>query len=234
MKSLSLALAFAVLVAGCDAGKQADAAAANLREKACIGVVSDIERLACFDTAAGTPPAPTSPTPAAVAPSDSSSAFVRVPEIVGLVRLNESSRQAGETGFRLSREEEPITERWNVVISAPAMDGSAAPPVLAISCLSNISRLQLLTQHPVDPNRMNIRLLVDGRPISPPVSWQVLADGTVVDAGRGLVAIEQLRHLVGAGARLQVESDYAPVSGLQFDATYLHTLMKQQREACHW
>lgn len=36
MKSLSLALAFAVLVAGCDAGKQADAAAASQRNHRCI------------------------------------------------------------------------------------------------------------------------------------------------------------------------------------------------------
>ncbi|AOL09418.1 hypothetical protein WI95_32790 [Burkholderia contaminans] len=154
--------------------------------------------------------------------------------MVELVRLNEAKRDAGETGFRLSRTEEAVPGRWSVVMSAPALGGAASPPVLTISCLSNISRLQLLGSQPIAPNRMNIRLLLDGQPISASVPWQVLEDGTVVDAGRGLVAIEQLRYLVKAGGRLQVESDYAPFSGLLFDATNLHNLMKQQREACHW
>ncbi|MBP0714312.1 type VI secretion system-associated protein VasI [Burkholderia sola] len=240
MRSISLALALAVLAAGCDAGKQADAnrapAAASATGKACTGIVSAVERLACYDAAAGGPPAQTMQPPpmAAAGSSNRGKASVKPPEIVGLVSLNEAARVAGETGFRLSHKGEALPGRWSVVISAPAMGGSAEAPILAISCLSNISRLQLLASRPVDPNRMNIRLLLDGKPISRPLPWQVLEDGTVVDAGRGLVAIEQLRHLVGAGGRLQVESDYPPFSDLVFDATNLHALMKQQREACHW
>lgn len=81
---------------------------------------------------------------------------------------------------------------------------------------------------------MNIRLYLDGKPLSPEIPWQVLEDGTVIDAGRGLVAIEQLRGLVGAGSRLRMESDYAAFADLAFDATGLHALMRRQREACHW
>ncbi|WP_153101202.1 type VI secretion system-associated protein VasI [Paraburkholderia hayleyella] len=240
MKAVSLALALAVFTTGCDAGKQAGATvtpgASGAVGHACTRIVSAMERLACFDAAAGTPPTLTTPPPEPTSAGslDDSKATAKPPEIVALVRLNEVARAAGETGFRLSREEDTFPGHWRVVISAPAMGGSAAPPILAISCLSNISRLQLLASHPVGPNQMNIRLLLDGRPISSPVIWQVLEDGSVVDAGRGLVAIEQLRNLLGVSGRLQVESDYPAFSGLVFDATNLHALMKQQREACHW
>ena len=242
MRSLSIALVCAALVAGCDAGKQGTAAgpsaATPAAMKTCTSIVSAIERLACFDALAGTPPAPVAATPATQqneAPAAANSQKpAKPPTIVELVRLNEAKRAAGETGFRLSRTEEAVPGRWSVVMSAPALGGATAPPILAISCLSNISRLELLESQPITPNRMNIRLLLDGQPISASVPWQVLEDGTVVDAGRGLIAIEQLRYLVKAGGRLQVESDYAPFSGLLFDATNLHNLMKQQREACHW
>lgn len=240
MRSLSMALVCTALVAGCDASKQNAAAgpsaAALSATNTCTAIVSSVERLACFDAIAGTPPAPVATTSAAqsddAAASDQKPATR--PTIVELVRRNETERGVGETGFRLSRREEAIPGRWSVVMSAPTLGDAAAPPILAISCLSNISRLQLLATQPIAPNRMNIRLLLDGQPISASVPWQVLEDGTVVDAGRGLVAIEQLRYLVKAGGRLQVESDYAPFSGLQFDASNLHNLMKQQREACHW
>ncbi|WP_221625068.1 type VI secretion system-associated protein TagO [Burkholderia contaminans] len=239
MRSLSIALVCAALVAGCDAGKQGAAAGPSAAAmKTCTSIVSAIERLSCFDTLAGTPPAPVAAIPAAqrneAPPAAGSQKPAKPPTIVDLVRLNEAKRVAGETGFRLSRTEEAVPGRWSVVMSAPALGGATSPPILAISCLSNISRLQLLGSQPIAPNRMNIRLLLDGQPISASVPWQVLEDGTVVDAGRGLVAIEQLRYLVKAGGRLQVESDYAPFSGLLFDATNLHDLMKQQREACHW
>ncbi len=242
MRSLSMALVCAALATGCDAGKQGapagPSAAVPAAMKTCTSIVSAVERLACFDALAGTPPAPVAATPATQhneAPTRADSQKPATPPtIVELVRRNESERGVGETEFRLSRTEEVIPGRWSVVMSAPALGGSTALPILSISCLSNISRLQLLAKQPIAPNRMNIRLLLDGRPISASVPWQVLEDGTVVDAGRGLVAIEQLRYLVKAGGRLQVESDYAPFSGLLFDATNLQNLMKQQREACHW
>ncbi|POM15215.1 type VI secretion-associated protein, VC_A0118 family [Burkholderia cepacia] len=240
MRSLSMALVCAALVTGCDASKQNAAtgpsAAAPTATKTCTAIVSAVERLACFDALAGTPPAPAA-TPPATQRDDASTSDQKPatrPTIVELVRRNEAERGVGETEFRLSRTEEAIPGRWSVVMSAPALGDAAAPPILAISCLSNISRLQLLAKQPIAPNRMNIRLLLDGHPISASVPWQVLEDGTVVDAGRGLVAIEQLRYLVKAGGRLQVESDYAPFSGQLFDAGNLHDLMKQQREACHW
>jgi type VI secretion system protein VasI len=222
----ALLLAAAVLVGG-DAATDAVAAG-----RSCRAIVSAIERLACFDAEAGTPPATAADitAPAAAAPA----AMVRVPDIVGLVQRNESRRKADHAGVMLLRVGDAIPGQDKVVISAPALTGSEPRPLLAISCLQNISRLQLITAEPLDVSRVSIRVLLDGRPISDRRPWQVVEDGTVTDAGRGLVAIEQLRHLTRASQQMQLESDHASFHGLSFDTEALHELMAQQREACHW
>ncbi|AZQ51278.1 type VI secretion system-associated protein VasI [Burkholderia cenocepacia] len=234
MKSFSLALLFAAALAGCD-GKHPAVAASN----DCTTIVSPQERLACFDAKAGTPP-PSPPAslqakaPAAPPTPASTPASAMRPNITALVQANEAKRRADDTGLLLMRTQEKLPGQDEVVISAPALGGSTPAPTLAISCLQNISRLQLLTTEALPFNRANLRLLLDGRPVSASQPWQVLDDGTVTDAGRGLVAIEQLRHLARPAQRLQIESDQPPFDGLVFDVSRLHEHLVQQREACHW
>lgn len=227
MNLQSLAMASALGLSGCDAGHEATAAG-----QYCTQIVSSVERLACFDAAAGTPPSPprasSAVATAIVAPDN------RTPEIVVLVRANEVARRNEQTASLISRSTDVLPGQAKVVISAPALGGASPRPHLAISCLSNISRLQLLTPEPLPVNRVSIRLLLDGWPITAARPWQVLEDGTVTDAGRGLVAIEQLRHLTRPGQLLQVESDHGPIDGLRFDASVLADQMVQQREACRW
>lgn len=241
MKPFGALLLVAAVLVGGDAATDAVAAG-----RSCRTIVSAIERLACFDAEAGTPPvpaaematpstvAPTAAAPAAVVSTATPPAMVRVPDIVGLVQRNESRRKADHAGVLLLRVGDAIPGQDKVVISAPALTGSEPRPLLAISCLQNISRLQLITPEPLDVSRVSIRVLLDGRPISDRRPWQVVEDGTVTDAGRGLVAIEQLRHLTRASQQMQLESDHAAFHGLSFDTAALHELMAQQREACHW
>ncbi|NWL75386.1 type VI secretion system-associated protein TagO [Pseudomonas taiwanensis] len=225
MKLFSLTLLSAAALIGWDAGGTAVAAGPD-----CTRIVSAVERLACFDAAAGTPPTPPSSQP----PSVSAEPAVRAADITVLVRENEVGRRPDQTASILGRSADDLPGQFKVVISSPALSGAAPRPLLAISCLSNISRLQLLTADPLPVNRVSIRLLLDGRPISPSRPWQVLEDGTVTDAGRGLVAIEQLRELTRPGQQLQLESDHSPFHGLRFDVSALAGQMMQQREACHW
>lgn len=240
MKPFGALLLVAAVLVGGDAATDAVAAG-----RSCRTIVSAIERLACFDAEAGTPPVPAAEmaTPSTVAPTAAAPAavvsatapsMVRVPDIVGLVQRNESRRKADHAGVLLLRVGDAIPGQDKVVISAPAQAGSEPRPLLAISCLQNISRLQLITAEPLDVSRVSIRVLLDGRPISDRRPWQVVEDGTVTDAGRGLVAIEQLRHLTRASQQMQLESDHAAFHGLSFDTVALHELMAQQREACHW
>ncbi|WP_287142795.1 type VI secretion system-associated protein TagO [Achromobacter sp.] len=243
---MKLATPLVLLMLAAPAGQAADNIEASARE--CTAIVSAVERLACFDLAAGTPPAPSSsyrrsvavdPTassstaPANQAASDASAQLLPPStRAADIVRQNEAARTEGDRTFLISDSNEPPSGQQRVVISAPALN--MRPPIyLAITCLSNISRLQLLTERPFERHQMTVQLYMDDRPLSPARPWRVLDEGNVADAGRGLVAIEQLRPFV-AGTRLRLESDYAPVNGLAFDATGLQALLSRQREACHW
>ncbi len=238
MRWLNLALLSTVALVGCDRAHTAVSA-----DRACTAIVSPQERLACFDAQAGTPAAPAvvaasappAKTPAPAAPAAvPESAKVKRPDITLLVKTNEAKRRANDTGLLLMRVPDGLPGQDKVVISAPALGGTAPGPYLAISCLQNISRLQLLTADALPINRAHLRLLLDGRPVSDSRPWQVVEDGTVTDAGRGLVAVEQLRPLTRPAQRLQIESDHAPFDGLVFDVAQLHKQLTQQREACHW
>ncbi len=205
-------------------------------DRTCTTIASPQERLDCFDAKAGSPAASMVAVPATQAPAAAPKppATTRRPDIATLVQANEAKRDADDTGLLLMRVPDRLPGQNKVVISAPALGGTTPRPYLAISCLQNISRLQLLTAEALPVNRVNLRLLLDSRPVSDYRPWQVLDDGTVTDAGRGLVAVEQLRPLTRSAQRLEIESDYAPFNGLVFDIGRLNEQLAQQREACHW
>lgn len=227
LKLARLTLLATLVLAGCDSGEATTSAPRD-----CTRITSALERLACFDSMAGTPP--TAParqhpvTPERVEPEH------KRPLIRDLVDANETGRLPDETLSRITRSADRPVGQDKVVISAPALTGPQPPAHLAISCLSNISRLQLLSSEPLPVNYITIRLVLDGRPVASARPWQVLEDGTVSDAGRGLVAIEQLRHLAQPARLLTLESNYSPFDGLQFDARALGEQIAEQREACHW
>ncbi|SAK75946.1 hypothetical protein AWB80_04402 [Caballeronia pedi] len=239
---LSLSLLTTTLgLAGCGPHDKSTAAAPW---HDCTSIASPVRRLACFDAAAGTPPEHADPkadstvapsAPAAVSDADlqARSAPAGRSAIAALVQRNEAERRGASTQFLLSRVATDDSDGAQMIISAPAL-GSAAPrPYLVVSCISGITRLQLLTSELVSSNRMRMRLFLDGKPLSDATTWQVLDTGDVVDAGRGLVAIDLVRRL-SDGARLRIESDYPQADGLMFDATGLKALIAQEREACHW
>ena len=183
----------------------------------CSRIVSNVERLACFDESAGTPahlvavhwsaPEQDSPT-------------------VRRVLTHEAGRNSDDLTFRLTREDEGLT------ISAPAVASAVPHPYLVISCLHNISRLQLIAAQPVDAGRVAMRLLGE-RGATALTPWQVTENGQVLDAGRGLPGIEQIKQLIGAH-RIQVQSDNPSIDGLVFDAQGLDPLIDEARKLCRW
>ena len=183
----------------------------------CSRIVSNIERLACFDQAAGTP---------GFTPHRQWSAQELEAPTVRRVLIHETGRAPEDLRFRLRSEE------GGLMISAPAIASVAPHPYLIISCVQNISRLQLVTAQPVDASRVQVRLLGE-RGATVPTPWQVMENGQVLDAGRGLPGIEQIKQLIGAH-RIHVESDNPAVDGLVFDAQGLDPLIDEARKTCRW
>jgi type VI secretion system protein VasI len=106
------------------------------------------------------------------------------------------------------------------------------PSYLAISCIQNISRLQLIARQPIGASWVTVRLKGEGGSTNA-TPWQVMENGQVLDAGRGLPAIEQIKQLIGA-QRIEVVSDLNEVDGLIFDAQGLDPLIRQVRSTCRW
>ncbi len=146
--------------------------------------------------------------------------------------INEARRAPDDLAFRISDQSDGSAGRTRLVISAPAIAAAQPGSYLAISCIENISRLQLITGRPVEARRVTVQLRTE-RLATPAVPWQVMENGQVLDAGRGLPAIEKIRALIGAH-RIHVVSDDSELDGLSFDAEGLDPLIAQAREACRW
>ncbi|EJT84605.1 hypothetical protein PPS11_19829 [Pseudomonas putida S11] len=68
------------------------------------------------------------------------------------VMSHEAGRSPEELTFRLEKGDDGL------MISAPAIASVAPHPYLVISCVQNISRLQLVTAQPIDAGRVMVRL----------------------------------------------------------------------------
>ncbi|MFJ4347713.1 type VI secretion system-associated protein VasI [Pseudomonas sp. NPDC089401] len=183
----------------------------------CPRIVSNLERLACFDKSAGTP--------AHLVPAQWSAPEQDSPT-VRRVLTHEAGRNHDDLTFRLT------SEKHGLMIAAPAIASIAPHPYLVISCVQNISRLQLITPQPIDAGRVTVRLQA-ALGATAPTPWQVTENGQVLDAGRGLPGIEQIKQLIGA-QRIQVHSDNPSIDGLVFDAQGLDPLIDEARKTCRW
>lgn len=183
----------------------------------CRNIISNIERLACFDRAAGTPRHTI---------NQQWSAPEQDAPTVRRVLALEAGRTAEDLTFRLGSGNDDL------LITAPAIASGPASSYLAISCVQNITRLQLITAQPIDAGRVWVRLQGD-RSQTASTPWQVTENGQVLDAGRGLPGIEQVKQLIGA-QRIHVQSDHPLVDGLVFDAQGLDPLIGEARKTCRW
>lgn len=191
----------------------------------CTRIVSNVERLACFDEAARTPSRVPRVKATWSAPELSAPSVARV-------MTNEAQRMPDDLAFRMSVQREGQAGQARLVISAPAIAAVEPRPYLAISCVQNISRLQLITARPVEGSRVVLQLRTEHR-VTNAQPWQVMENGQVLDAGRGLPAIEQIKALIGA-KRIHIVSDHPALDGLSFDAQGLDPLIDQARQACRW
>lgn len=189
----------------------------------CPGILSNLERLACFDQAAGTPVR--LPPLAWSAPEQDAPTLRRV-------MANEARRAPDDLTFRIGVEDPGASGHGRLLISAPAIATAEPHAYLAIGCVQNISRLQLITAQPIEARWVKVQLQGEGGSTRM-TRWQVMENGQVLDAGRGLPAIEQIKQVRGA-QRIQVVSDHPAVSGLTFDAQGLGPLIDQARKACRW
>lgn len=190
----------------------------------CAALKQSAPRLRCFDALV--------PQQSGAPAKASSVATAAVPPFVHQLADFERSRPLGDHRFRMLDADQYAGQR-KVLISAPALNQMAPRSLLTISCIDNISRLQLVVHPALPQHQARIGISVDGELVVPPQSWQILGNGVLVDAGRGLSAIEMIRRLDGA-TELELSSNLAQINGLRFSAVGLSPMISVQRHACRW
>ena len=100
---------------------------------------------------------------------------------------------------------------------------------LMIRCQQRITHLSVHLDQPLPVAATAPALLLDDQPY--PVHWFLRQQRQVLESGRGLPAIAQLKSWLGAE---QVQFKLDPAPSLQFDLHGLSTAIAPLRQECHW
>ncbi|QTL93218.1 type VI secretion system-associated protein VasI [Aeromonas jandaei] len=113
----------------------------------------------------------------------------------------------------------------SVTLTRPALRGAT----LAIGCVNSITHIRLRLDNPWVGERVQIAL--DGEPSRQSQSWFVRDQGLLLEYGRGLPAIEELKRWLGA-RELQVQADNGAI--LRVDLSGLKEALQPVRQQCRW
>lgn len=184
--------------------------------KECVHIKSKLERLYCFDQAFMTPLA---------ANSTQNVVEVRGSEWVR-AHASEATRQS-VTHFLFASQEDKPSNMW---LTATAIGAIPPRPILMLSCIDEISRVELII--PEDISEGSVWVGVN-KPSSQGQLWMSDNSGLVFRTGRGIPAIQVMRSML-SGDTFTLSSDHAVFNDLQFDATGLPQAITSLQKACRW
>ncbi|MCL1125539.1 type VI secretion system-associated protein VasI [Shewanella surugensis] len=189
----------------------------------CRQVGSKLERLFCFDTVFVTPNIPQGDVIVEVSdphPKQWKRAFD-----------NEAMRQS-QRGFLLNNAfKKALDNHPNIWATAQAIGAIPPRPIMMLSCIDNISRVELIFADPINirsaPISINTALGESSQ------DWIVDNSGYILRTGRGLQAIVAMKAML-SGKEFVLGSEHKWIDGLQFDTHQLQTSLKALRRECSW
>jgi type VI secretion system protein VasI len=188
----------------------------------CVNIAARLERLACFDQAFNTP----------VAQSIASNDWLLRPEAWNRAQDAEAAR-GNQPGFILHYQDpaDPDAGIWLTATAlTPTGMANRPRPILMLSCIDNISRVELVL--PVATSAGKTRITVSAQQnVTQP--WISDDTGTIVRTGRGLAAIAVMKSLLFS-PRATLRSDVEPLDHLTFDTRNLAEVIKPMRKTCGW
>ncbi|PVZ68782.1 type VI secretion system-associated protein VasI [Pelagibaculum spongiae] len=104
-------------------------------------------------------------------------------------------------------------------------------PMLLLSCIDNISRVELLLPEAVDQPRFSVNLTNEKGHF--PQQWMSDETGYVVRSGRGLPAVSAMKFMLKSD-RFSLRSDNQLIDGLLFETQQLTKAIKPLRDTCSW
>jgi len=229
VKSLKLSTLISIVIISSAMNTQASDQQLIAKAKQCSLINnSRLERLACFDDVFSTPLAKTL---VLVTQSTTSSATKR-PDFWQLVVTQEQQRQNEDVFISSVNHGNTLeTEANHVVLTQAAMGVIPPRPILTISCIDNITRLQIMLHQPIDEGMTPLTLVIDDQPLAS--RWFSEQNGYAIRAGRGLPGIEDIKSMLNHKT-LVIRSKTPQIDNLSFDLTGLRDDIKPLRKACHW
>lgn len=140
----------------------------------CTSIKSNASRLACFDKIFDTP--------------------IRTQIMDDRVVANIIPKLVGDI-FNLAKDDihDSVIEN-NLEVALSSEDNQAA---IYIACKDNITRFQIALDKPVKHNMLNVQIVNNNtNQIASKIDWQNAERGYLLDAGRGLYAIQQLKSIL--------------------------------------
>lgn len=141
----------------------------------------------------------------------------------------EKQRSDNTTELRVTQ---TAGERPSVLITTPAIGYVPPRPVLMLSCVDNITRMQVALIHPLNTHDIAVTLNADNRKLHS--RWFVRENGMLLESSRGLSGIDEIKSLFGAKTLTVETGTDAAARKLTFNINGLMQVITPLREACHW
>ncbi|MDC2826600.1 type VI secretion system-associated protein TagO [Rodentibacter pneumotropicus] len=145
----------------------------TVKAEQCTLIKSNISRLACFDKVFNTP--------VGTQILDDRLIANIIPRLVSDI-------------FILAKNDTNDSQENNLEVALSSNDERAA---IYITCKDNITRFQLALDQPINQNMLNVHIANnDTNKIVSKIDWQSAERGYMLDSGRGLYAIQQLKSIL--------------------------------------
>nr|WP_274672467.1 type VI secretion system-associated protein VasI [Vibrio aestuarianus] len=186
----------------------------------CTAITSRLDRLSCFDHVFKTPSSVlVSSAPEHSAPLSWHRAFDSL-----------SQYQEGANSHLTIEGDETNGNAW---VTLAALNGNTgfsenAKPILMMSCIDNLSRVELAFPDAVVDPRIKVAVAH-----TPAQSWRSDDLGLLFSSGRGMPAIDMMKAMAREN-RLVLRSNSALVDGLQFDTSQLSQSLIALKQRCGW
>ncbi len=187
----------------------------------CTTIQSPVMRLACFDEVFHTPKDTADTGTKMTAPP------LIIPSSVSDILHLAGNQAVDNDNFRVSHDGETIK------IAVNSNSSGRFSPVMFWGCMDNITHFQVALNQPINAKEVSVQLYdvaTDEQLMSD--TWQVLEGGYLLDIGRGLFAIANVKKMLNsANIRYEIGN---PRLRWYFNIDGLSTHIKPLRKSCGW
>lgn len=185
-----------------------------LEAKKCSEVDARLERLDCFDNVFNT----------------------SAPEIIS---LEEIKPEIWSRGIELEKNREVGNKKalvstlspkndLDVWVTLPSINNGKNSAILMMSCINNISRIDILLSEKIAQARINLYANSFKS-----MQWKTDDTGFILSSARGVFAISLMKE-ISLLPELELRSDVKSINGLKFNTDGLSSILVPLRKRCQW